>query len=76
KGRESFGMLVELHHENGYRTVFAHLSAIRVEEGATVVAGETVGEVGSTGKSTGPHLHFEVWRGTEALDPAAIVESW
>lgn len=76
KGRENFGMLVEIEHENGLRTVFAHLSAIRVEEGARVEAGETVGDVGSTGRSTGPHLHFEIWKGDKALDPASYIKAW
>lgn len=55
-----YGYLIVLDHANGYQTYYAHLSQIFVSEGETVVAGQTIGAVGSTGNSTGPHLHFEI----------------
>jgi hypothetical protein len=55
-----YGIKVEITHPDGTRTWYAHLSTVTVEVGAALVAGEMVGHVGSTGNSTGPHLHFEV----------------
>ena len=55
-----YGNLVIIRHYNGLETVYAHLSKIKVKEGQVVAAGELLGLAGSTGKSTGPHLHFEV----------------
>ncbi len=55
-----FGKLLVLEHENGIRTRYAHLSAIHVDSGQKVLQGEKLGAVGSTGRSTGPHLHYEV----------------
>lgn len=56
----SYGNCILIQHEEGYVTRYAHLSRINVSEGETVSKGETIGKVGSTGNSTGPHLHFEV----------------
>lgn len=60
-GREGlYGNMIEIDHGYGYVTRYAHLSAIKVRAGATVHRGDFIGEVGSTGKSTGSHLHYEV----------------
>jgi len=56
-----YGKLVTIEHENGYASLYAHLSEIKVQVGAQIAAGTLVGRVGSTGLATGPHLHFE-WR--------------
>jgi hypothetical protein len=56
----AYGLRVEITHLDGTKTWYAHLSAITVDDGSFVAAGEQVGHVGSTGNSTGPHLHFEV----------------
>ena len=74
--RSGYGNVVEVDHGNGLITRYGHLSGFLVKKGQSVKTGTPIAKVGSTGRSTGPHLHFEVWRGTEALDPAAIVESW
>lgn len=58
--REGYGNTVIIDHGNQYATLYAHQSVVHVGLGETVSAGQTVGEVGSTGLSTGPHLHFEV----------------
>lgn len=55
-----YGNLVVIDHGNGYRTVYAHLSERLVEEGDTVQRGDLIGKVGDTGRTTGPHLHYEV----------------
>lgn len=58
--RSGYGQLVEVDHGNGLTTRYGHLSRIGVAAGQTLSRGETVGSVGSTGRSTGPHLHYEV----------------
>ncbi len=55
-----YGYLIIIDHNNGYRTYYAHLSNIFVTEGEAVKAGQVIGAMGSTGNSTGPHLHFEI----------------
>lgn len=55
-----YGYLVVIDHNNGYQTYYAHLSWFFVEEGDVVAAGQEIGKMGSTGNSTGPHLHFEI----------------
>lgn len=57
----AYGNLVIIQHPNGTKTLYAHLSKISTRTGAKVGQGETIGYVGSTGRSTGPHLHFEVY---------------
>jgi bla regulator protein BlaR1 len=73
---EGYGTVVILNHGNGFETVYAHLDSLAVEEGQRVTTGQVVGIVGSTGVSTGPHLHFEVWQDGEPLDPARFVVEW
>ncbi|MER5597474.1 M23 family metallopeptidase [Streptomyces sp. NPDC002265] len=68
----AFGIQVVVRHDGGYRTLYAHLAAVCVEPGDRVTAGRWIGQSGTTGNSTGPHLHFEVRAGAEpesALDP-------
>ncbi|WP_162845170.1 M23 family metallopeptidase [Hydromonas duriensis] len=64
-----YGNVVRIAHSSGYETLFAHMSVIRVTLGQSIKAGDTVGEVGSTGRSTGPHLHYEVRLNNQPLDP-------
>ena len=56
----TYGKLVEIDHQNGYKTRYAHLSQILVNKGDTLIKGDLLGKVGTTGRVTGPHLHFEV----------------
>lgn len=64
-----YGNCVMIDHGNGYKTLYAHMSSIAVTNGQTVSKGDTVGYVGSTGLSTGPHCHYEVWKDGSRIDP-------
>ena len=64
-----YGKMVEIDHGYGLKTRYAHLSAIDVVEGQKVAFGHKVGEMGSTGRSTGPHLHYEIWQDGQARNP-------
>lgn len=64
----SYGYHVKIDHGNSYETLYAHCSAICVTAGQQVSQGEVIGYVGSTGNSTGNHLHFEVWQGGQRTD--------
>ena len=66
----SYGQFISIEHGADMQTRYAHLSRMVVNEGDTVKKGELIGYVGSTGRSTGPHLHYEVRIAGEAVDPA------
>ncbi len=68
-----YGNLVEIQHENGFTTRFAHLSRILVSKGQKIEAGTNIGKVGSTGRSTGPHLHYEVRVHGVAVNPKTYI---
>ncbi|MBI4920146.1 MAG: M23 family metallopeptidase [Devosia nanyangense] len=70
-----YGNVVEVTHGNGLITRYAHLSAFLITEGATVDAGTPLARVGSTGRSTGPHLHFEIRRSDTAVDPTRYLNA-
>ena len=67
-----YGKMVELEHPNGYRTRYAHLSRILVRKGQRVSKRETVGQVGSTGRATGPHLHYELIHNGSQINPTTV----
>jgi murein DD-endopeptidase MepM/ murein hydrolase activator NlpD len=68
-----YGNRIIVDHNNGYQTLYGHLSQISVAVGQAVSRGQTIGRMGSTGRSTGPHLHFEVRQGGRQLNPALFV---
>ncbi|MGB7433529.1 MAG: M23 family metallopeptidase [Ahrensia sp.] len=68
-----YGKMVEIKHPSGLTTRYAHLSKIYVKKGQAVATGSTVGAAGSTGRSTGPHLHYEVRQNGKPLDPAKFI---
>ncbi len=65
----SYGKTVIIEHENGYETLFGHLSSITVKEGDLVKVGNVIGKAGSTGRSTGTHLHYEVIKDGKRVNP-------
>ena len=82
KGRVTFvgrkggyGNTVEITHGNGLMTRYAHMSAFRAKVGETVQPGEVIGAIGSTGRSSGPHLHFEVRSNGRPLNPRTFLET-
>lgn len=64
-----YGKHIIIDHGNGFQTLYAHLSAFRVEQGQTVSKGAVIGIMGSTGRSTGPHAHFEIRKNGAAVNP-------
>ena len=68
-----FGNLVVVTHEFGLVTRYAHLSKINVKPGGAVHRGQVIGHIGSTGRSTGPHLHYEVWANGKPINPLALL---
>lgn len=74
-GRKSgYGNIVELRHANGLETRYAHNNRNMVKEGDLVRKGQVIAKLGSTGRSTGPHVHFEVRRNGEAVDPMRYLD--
>lgn len=73
--KTGYGKVVEISHGNGMLTRYAHMSAWRARVGQTVAAGDMIGQIGSTGRSTGPHLHFEVRIHDRAVNPRPFLES-
>ncbi|MDR0386686.1 MAG: M23 family metallopeptidase [Treponema sp.] len=67
------GNYVVISHHSGYRTLYAHMSVIRIKAGAYVKTGERIGDVGSTGLSTGPHLHFTVYKNGLTVNPRVLM---
>ena len=79
-GRYSgYGNCVQIDHGNGVITLYGHMQRILVKKDATVAAGDRIGQVGSTGRATGPHLHFEIRLDNRPVDPVAamtIAQQW
>ncbi|MCJ9674636.1 M23 family metallopeptidase, partial [Neorhizobium sp. SHOUNA12B] len=70
-----YGNMVEIDHGQGITTRYGHMSKILVKEGDEVAAGEVIGRAGSTGRSTGPHVHYEVRRDGNPIDPVHFLNA-
>jgi murein DD-endopeptidase MepM/ murein hydrolase activator NlpD len=70
-----YGKLVKIQHPLGFETRYAHLNSIEVRVGDRVSRGERIGGMGTTGRSTGVHLHYEIRRGGKALDPVTFLDA-
>ncbi len=73
--KSGYGKVVEISHGNGLTTRYAHMSKYLAQRGQLVEAGEQIGALGSTGRSTGPHLHFELRVNNRAINPRPFLES-
>lgn len=71
--RGAYGNMIEISHAGGYKTRYAHAHQLQVKKGDLVNKGEQIATVGSTGRSTGPHLHLEVYRNGMAINPARFL---
>ncbi|WP_028294708.1 M23 family metallopeptidase [Oceanobacter kriegii] len=71
--RYGYGNMVEINHGNGYKTRYAHCKELLVKVGDIVRKGDVVAAMGSSGRSTGPHVHFEVYKNGRTVDPAAYL---
>jgi murein DD-endopeptidase MepM/ murein hydrolase activator NlpD len=71
--RGGFGNCIMLKHGNGFETLYGHLSKILVSVGQQIDIGQQIGNIGSTGRSTGPHLHYEVHRNGEKINPESFL---
>jgi murein DD-endopeptidase MepM/ murein hydrolase activator NlpD len=73
--RGTYGKMVEIDHGFGIHTRYGHLSSILVQVGAKVAKGAPIGKLGSTGRSTGPHVHYEVWYDDVVRNPRNFIEA-
>ena len=69
------GLLVVIDHGDGYETWYAHNEYLLVKTGDWVLSGQAIALLGTTGRSTGPHLHYEVWKNGQAIDPTPFLGS-
>ena len=70
----NYGYVVKVKHQNGYETRYAHLVRTQVKRGQRVEAGSVVGLLGNTGRSTGPHLHYEILKNNKKVNPEKYLE--
>jgi murein DD-endopeptidase MepM/ murein hydrolase activator NlpD len=73
--RHGYGQMVEINHGNGYATRYGHSKELLVKIGDTVKKGQTIALMGSTGRSTGPHVHFEVLLNGKQVNPASYIQA-
>lgn len=73
--RSGYGNTIEIDHGRGFKTRYAHLQTIGVARGQRVAVGQRIGAMGSTGRSTGPHLHYEVWVNGRAQNPGRFIKA-
>ncbi len=71
--RGGYGLMIEINHGNGFKTRYAHGKENLVKVGDVVKKGQVIGLIGSSGRSTGPHVHFEVYKNGRAVDPSSYI---
>lgn len=71
----AFGLFIEIDHGNGFKTKYGHLSKIKVKRGEKVEANQLIGLMGSTGRSTSTHLHYEIWFNGKPIDPLKVLKA-
>ena len=69
-----YGIVVSIDHQNGYESLYAHMSKASVELGEFVKRGEVIGYIGNTGRSSGPHLHYSLYKDEQAIDPRQLLK--
>jgi murein DD-endopeptidase MepM/ murein hydrolase activator NlpD len=72
--RGGYGLSLDINHGNGYVTRYGHAEELRVDVGDIIKKGQVIALVGSTGRSTGPHVHFEVYKNGRVVDPASYIQ--
>lgn len=70
-----YGNVVDIHHSNSLKSRYAHLDTIKVKKGQVVRKGDIIATMGKTGRATGSHLHLEVWKNDQAVDPGSYVDT-
>lgn len=75
-GHWGYGNHLYINHGNGMRSLYAHLQQIKVKENDFINKGQEIGTVGSTGWSSGPHLHLQIWEGEKLINPKAFFENY
>ncbi len=70
---EEYGLFVRVRHQNGFESMYGHASRLLVSTGDTVASGQVIALSGSTGRSTAPHLHYEIFRGGRSIDPYSLL---
>ncbi len=73
--KTGYGKVIEVVHENGLKTLYAHLSKIHTKKGQYVRTGQVIGKVGNSGLSTGPHLHFGLYKNNKPINPLSNIQS-
>ena len=70
------GKTIIVNHPGGFITVYGHNDTLLVQPGEEILKNQVISHVGETGKSQGPHLHFEIWKNNQVLDPREIVPEY
>lgn len=70
-----YGNMIEVDHDNGFRTRYGHLHTINVAKGDLIEAGDIIGTMGSSGRTTGTHVHYEIWYDDQTMDPAKFLKA-